>query len=107
MTAKQIVKAEQPIRKIVFGVLQWGAIAFIGWVLLTGQQVVSNSQKGGEAYENMQTQDKKIDSVCVRVDRIESNQRVINVGLQKDVEYIKENIYDIKGLVQEIRENQR
>ena len=95
MTAKQIVKSENPVLKIAIAVAQWAVIAVLGWFVLSAQTIAADSRRGADAYERIDAIQQKMDSMCIKVERVELNQRVINVGIQKDVEYLKQSVDNI------------
>lgn len=95
MTAKQIIKAENPVLKIAIAVAQWAVIAVLGWFVLSAQTIASDSRRGADAFEKINVVQQRMDSVCIKVERVELNQKAINIGIQKDVEYLKQSVDNI------------
>jgi len=93
---------EHPAYKIALSVATWAAIGVCGIIVVGAQTVARNSYKGSEAFEQVQKVKSTQDSICQRIERIESNQQVINITLQKDVEQVKGDVTDIKRMVEQL-----
>ena len=93
---------ERPAYKIALSVATWAAIGICGFIVLTAQTVAKNAQLGRQAYEQVDAIKTRQDSICKQVQQIESNQRVTNVTLQKDVEQVIGDISDIKRMVEQL-----
>ena len=82
--------------KLILNIITWGSIGLLSVFIVSAQSIKRDSRLGRDAYEALKETNERIDSVCVRNQR----QDVINAVVNEKINKISQDVGDIKRMVE-------
>lgn len=84
-------------RGLILGLTQVLIIALVAWVFTSASTIAQGAKLGRQSYEKVQKVEQKVDSIAEVQRGCEKKQDIINIGIIKDVEWIKQSLIRIEN----------